>query len=232
MLAAHHPKRFEPAEIEARVATKLVQSLPAGAYARLARYLDLLYRWNQRMNLTAVRDPAILMELHLAECLRAAQRIPACVESVLDFGSGAGLPGIPIQIARPDLHVTLAESQKKKAVFLQEVLRVLGLAHAAVHAGRVENLPAGQTFDLVTLRAVDKMAEALKASATRIRPPLGSKKGWCLVLTSLPEAEKIRALEGVPAGQSAAQPAGMDWSLPEPIPATDQRVLLIGYRSR
>lgn len=232
MLDAHHPKRFEPAEIDARVATKLVQSLPAGAYERLARYLELLYRWNQRMNLTAVRDPGILVELHLAECLRAAQKIPADVESVLDFGSGAGLPGIPIQIARPDLHVTLAESQKKKAAFLQEVLRVLSLTHAAVHTGRVESLPAGQTFDLVALRAVDKMAEALRVAATRIHPPLGSKKGWCLVLTSRPEAEKIRALEGVPVEQTTAQPAAMDWSLPEPIPATDQRVLLLGYRSR
>ena len=233
MIAGTPPiKRFEPAEIESHIALKLVQPLPGAAYDLLARYLELLYRWNQRMNLTAVRDPQVLIELHLAECLRAAQRIPAGVESVLDFGSGAGLPGIPLQIARPDLHVTLAESQKKKASFLREAVRELGLTHADVHPGRVEDLPTGQTFDLVTLRAVDKMAEALETAVPRIRPPQASRKGWCLVLTSLPEAEKIRTLQKIPAGQSAAQPAAIDWLLPEAIPVTDQRVLLLGYRSR
>lgn len=219
-------KRFDPAEIESSVAAKLVQPLPAKAYDLLAQYLDLLYRWNQRMNLTAVRDPRILMKLHLAECLLAAQQIPADVESVLDFGSGTGLPGIPIQIVRPNLRVTLAESQKKKAAFLQEALRTLDLSQASVHAGRVEDLPVGQTFDLVTLRAVDRMQEALASAATRIRPPQRARKGWCLVLSTHAAAEAIQARLFAPESPT------IDWQPSQSVPATDQRVLLCGYRSR
>ena len=128
------------------------------------------------MNLTAVRDPDVLVRLHLAECLRAAQRIPGGVETVLDFGSGAGIPGIPIQIACPELRVTLAESQKKKAAFLREVVRELGLGGASVHAGRVENMPLSTVFDMVTLRAVDKMGEAMQAAIPRIQPPHGGSQ--------------------------------------------------------
>lgn len=210
-----------PAEIESRVAPMLVNPLPSGSYDLLAQYVDLLYRWNRRISLSAVRDPEVLIALHLAECLRAAQRIPEGVESVLDFGSGAGLPGVPIQIARPDLRVTLGESQKKKAAFLREVVRELHLTRATVHPERVENLPEGYSFDLVTLRAVDKMTDALKAALPRVHPPWTGRKGWCMVLTSLPEAEQVCDLL-----------SAIDWLPPELVPTTNQRVLLLGRRSR
>lgn len=111
---AEHFKGFGPSDIQAAVAPRLIQPLPAAAYALLARYVQLLTHWNQKINLTAVRDPQVLVRLHLAECLRAAQRIRGDIETLLDLGSGAGLPGIPIQIARPELRVTLAESPKEK----------------------------------------------------------------------------------------------------------------------
>ena len=95
----------------------------------------------------------------------------------MDLGSGAGLPGIPIQIARAELRVTLAESQKKKAAFLREVVRELDLGGASVYAGRVENMPSATVFDMVTLRAVDKMGEAMQAALPRIRPPHGGRGG-------------------------------------------------------
>lgn len=221
---ANKPLVFDAAEIESRVAPCLLQPLPPTTYGLLARYLQLVSRWNQKMNLTAVRDQEILVGLHLAECLRAAQRIPENVESVLDFGSGAGLPGIPIQVARPELRVTLAESQKKKAGFLREVVRELGLDRATVHAGRVEDLPPTAVFDWVTLRAVDKMAEALRAAVSRIRPAEGVRGGGCMVLTSQSE---VAALTSEPFGGGAKT---IEWAMPDTVPGTDQRVILLGSR--
>ncbi|MGO8721089.1 MAG: 16S rRNA (guanine(527)-N(7))-methyltransferase RsmG [Acidobacteriaceae bacterium] len=224
---------FEASVIEARVAPLLLQPLPASAYVQLARYLDLLFRWNEKMNLTAVRNPSILVELHIAECLRAAQRIPEGVETVLDFGSGAGLPGIPIQIARPGLRVTLAESQKKKAAFLREAVRELGLVHASVHLGRVEDLATAETFDLVTLRAVDKMADALQVAFPHIHPPQGARRGWCMVLTALSEVDNVGSAADrlASASQPVVAPA-IAWLPHEAIPGTHQRVLLLGTRIR
>ncbi len=203
--------RFEASQIQALVAPVLLRPLPPEAYEQLARYVGLLYRWNQRMNLTAVRDPGVLARLHLGECLRAAQLIPDGTATVLDFGSGAGLPGIPIQIARPELAVTLAESQTKKASFLREAVRSLELSGATVASGRVESLPHDRKFDLVAVRAVDRMNRALADAALRVKPG-----GICLVLTSASEISSVRK----------ALPA-LSWRT-EPVPETVQRVILLG----
>ena len=88
-------------EIEALVGPMLLKPLPTLAYEQLALYVALVERWNRRMNLTAVRDPMKFAQLHIGESLRCAQFLPVEVTTVMDFGSGAGLPGIPIQIARP-----------------------------------------------------------------------------------------------------------------------------------
>jgi 16S rRNA (guanine527-N7)-methyltransferase len=132
----------------------------------------------------------------------------------MDFGSGAGLPGIPIQVARPELIVTLAESQNKKAAFLREAIRELGLVQTNVYAGRVEDMPAGQQFDLVTLRAVDKMGLALRAAYLRIKI-----RGWMAVLTSQRETGTLQS--SLPA---------MEWSEPEAIPGSEQRILMLGRK--
>ncbi len=189
-------------------------ALSAEIWKQLAIYVDLLYRWNQRMNLTAVRDPEELAAVHLGECLRCAQLLPAGIASLLDFGSGAGLPGIPIQLTRPEIAVTLAESQGKKAGFLREAVRVLGQKQATVYAGRVEAIPATQRFDAVTLRAVDAMELALPAAAERVAPG-----GWCVVLTTEAQAEPVRAL--LPE---------MAWQTEAALPGSKQRVVLLGQR--
>ncbi len=199
------------AEIEQSVAPMLLEPLPEPCYERLRAYIDLLYRWNARMNLTAVRDPRILAGLHIGECLRAAQLIPAGVATVLDFGSGAGLPGIPIQIARPELAVTLAESQTKKASFLGEAVRALSLKNADVYCGRVEDMSADKSFDLIVMRAVDRMNRALAAA----RPRMGR---FCMVLTS--NAERNAIEKALPA---------MRW-VAHPIPETEQRIVLLGEK--
>lgn len=209
-----HAAPVEAAEMEVLVSPKLLRPLPAGAYEQLALYVDLLARWNRRMNLTAVRDPRVLLELHIAECLRCAQMLPPEIATAMDFGSGAGLPGIPMKIARPEIAVTLAESQNKKAAFLREAARELGLAQTTVHSGRVEDLPMGSTFDLVILRAVDDMGQALRAALPRIRG-----EGYCAVLTSTSQESEAR--KNLP---------GLEWLPPKGIPGTRQRVFLLGQK--
>jgi 16S rRNA (guanine527-N7)-methyltransferase len=108
---------------------------------------------------------------------------------VLDLGSGAGFPGLPIQLLLPELRVTLAESQNKKASFLREAVRTLGLANAEVWAGRAEEMAAGRSYEVVTLRAVDNMPAALAAAEARLQP------GGILlsyVTEGRPDAETIR----------------------------------------
>ncbi|MES2222891.1 MAG: 16S rRNA (guanine(527)-N(7))-methyltransferase RsmG [Acidobacteriota bacterium] len=218
---------FQPSEIEAAVASMLLEPLDPRVYPLLARYLEILSRWNQKMNLTAVRDPRLLLHLHLGECLRASQRIPREVETVLDFGSGAGFPGIPMQIIRPELRVTLADSQQKKASFLREVVREVGLSGAQVYAGRVEDMPPTSVFDLVALRAVDNMEAALRSAVSRIRSPQEKRPGWCIVLTSRSEMAKATSTVAGASGGDA-----IEWEPADPVPGTEQRVILLGLRFR
>ena len=133
---------------------------PAGLYDQLGTYLDLLVKWNARTNLTSIRKPEEIVTRHFGESLFAAAHLPPSARSVLDLGSGAGFPGLPLQLLRPELAVTLAESQGKKAAFLREVIRTLGLP-TQVHAARAEELLDSHTFSVVILRAVDNMPQAL-----------------------------------------------------------------------
>ena len=134
----------------------------------LAVYLEVLLRWNARTNLTAIRSPEEVVRRHFGESLFVAQHLPAC-ETLLDFGSGAGFPGVPIQLARPGLAVTLAEAQNKKASFLRELVRCLAL-RTEVWGGRVETMPQERVFDVVAMRAVDDPETALLVARRRVRP--------------------------------------------------------------
>lgn len=138
---------------------------------RLSDYLDLLVKWNARTNLTAVRDPEEMVTRHFGESLFAAsvlQPLLPAAATLLDFGSGAGFPGVPIQLACPTFHVTLGESQNKKATFLREVVRSLALP-SEVWAQRVESMAADRQFDCVAMRAVDHMDDAIQAALPRVR---------------------------------------------------------------
>ena len=136
--------------------------------AQLSTYLDLLLRWNARTNLTAIRDPEEIVRRHFGESLFTAAHLPPAM-TLLDFGSGAGFPGLPIQLLLPDLAVTLSESQGKKASFLREVVRVLALP-TEIWSARVEAMPPDRTFSVVALRAVDNMEAALTEAARRTQP--------------------------------------------------------------
>lgn len=140
---------------------------PSDLYTQLSEYLDLLLKWNARTNLTAIREPEEIVRRHFGESLFAALHLAAETDSLLDLGSGAGFPGIPIALVHPQIQITLAESQNKKASFLREVVRTLRLAHVEVWTGRAESLPADRRFHTVTLRAVDNMAAAIAAAELR-----------------------------------------------------------------
>ena len=146
------------------------ESGPEGLFAQLEAYLTLLVKWNARTNLTAIREPAEMVRRHFGESLFAARQLGGASlgqGTLLDFGSGAGFPGLPVQLWWPKLEVTLAESQNKKATFLREVVRTLGLK-TEVWAARVETMPSARLFDVVAMRAVDDMGVAVPAAMERV----------------------------------------------------------------
>ncbi|MFT3771478.1 MAG: 16S rRNA (guanine(527)-N(7))-methyltransferase RsmG [Minicystis sp.] len=139
-------------------------SLDAAATTKLGDYLARLLAMNERMNLTAITDP---IEVWTRHGLDALSLVPLLAElgpraSLVDVGSGGGVPGIPIAVARPDLRVTLVEATQKKAAFLDAVAKALGLANVSVRAERAEQLARGplrEAFDVATARAVGKIAQ-------------------------------------------------------------------------
>lgn len=179
---------------------------------RFASYADLLLRWNSKMNLSAIRDLGGILESHFVESIVAARLLPRGIKSLLDFGSGAGFPGIPIALCHPDLRVTLAESQGKKAGFLREAVRVTAVS-AVVHAGRAETL--AQKFDCVTLRAVDQMKEAIAKAI-----PLIDTTGWLVILTTVSDVSRWAEVAG---SQLLFRP-------PQVLPG-QQRVLISGRKA-
>jgi 16S rRNA (guanine527-N7)-methyltransferase len=183
---------------------------------RFEQYCALLLRWNARTNLTAVRDEEGILRRHFVESIACARAIPADIKTLLDFGSGAGFPGLPIALCRPEITVTLAESQGKKAAFLREVGRVLGIS-VQVHAGRAEE--TGRSFDCVTLRAVDRMGEAVRGAARLVGPG-----GWLAAMTTRDEAGGIQAA-------AEAEIRGVDWREAVSLPGGLDRILLVGRRS-
>ena len=168
---------------------------PAALAPLLLQYLALLDRWNHTYNLTAVRDPREMVTRHLLDSLA----MHAFVENgtLADLGTGPGLPGIPLAIAKPYLQVTLVESNGKKARFLREAVRTLGLANARVAESRAEAVDVqvhngGAAYDAITARALDTLAGIIKVGGHLLKP-----------------GGKLLAMKGVrPVEEIAALPAG------------------------
>ena len=180
--------------------------------ARFDTYLSLFVRWNQRVNLSAIRHQGGIISRHFVESISCALALPVGISSLLDLGSGGGFPGIPIALCRPEISVTLAESNGKKAAFLQEAGRQLGLS-TKVHGRRAEEL--GEVFDCVTMRAVDRMADAVQIGSRLVKAG-----GWLALLTTAPEAAGL---------QSAAGP-GFVWNATVPLPGSTERVIALGQK--
>lgn len=184
--------------------------LDAAQTRQFEEYLALLLRWNARINLTAVRDEEGILSRHFVESIACARALPDGIKTLLDFGSGGGFPGIPIALCRPEIEVTLAESQAKKAAFLQEAIRVLGIP-VKVHAERAELLK--MQYKCITLRAVDKMDEAVEAAARLV-----SSDGWLALMTTQGDLVRLQARAG----------AKSSWDSPIPLPGGDERLLALG----
>ena len=208
----HEASQSVPLRLNALLTEAGLEAVDSALAGRFEAYLSLLLRWNARVNLTAVREEGGILSRHFVESIACARALPAGIATLLDFGSGAGFPGIPIALCRPEIAVTLAESQGKKAAFLQEAARTLGIS-ATVHSSRAETLRT--QFDCVTLRAVDRMPRAVRAASRLIAPA-----GWLALMTTGTE---------LPALQVAAGPA-WSWTKVFPLPGSAERLLALAER--
>lgn len=193
----------------------VAEPLNASGLDQLLTYLNLLLKWNSKMNLTAIRQPDEIVTRHFGESLFAAEILRSLLEdrnALLDLGSGAGFPGLPIKIAIPQLHVMLAESQNKKSTFLKEVVRSLALVNTEVYAGRAEGLK--QQFDIVTMRAVDGQ-ENLLQSATQLL----ASDGFLLLMLGSAGLESTKATL-----------QDLTWREPRRSPGGDARWILVGRK--
>lgn len=189
-----------------------LDSLDAETGGRFADFCALLLRWNAHTNLTAIRGEEGILSHHFVESIACARALPRGIATLLDFGSGAGFPGIPITLCRPEIVVTLAESQGKKAAFLHEAVRTLGIS-VAVHSGRAESLTL--RYDCVTLRAVDRMPQAVQAASELL-----GCSGWLALMTTEGELAHVQSLAY----------GELTWLSSMPLPGSDTRVLALGQR--
>lgn len=154
--------------------------------SRLANHYSMLCRWNQRLNLTRITEPREAARLHYAESLFGARFI-AGAQTLLDIGSGAGFPAIPIAVARPDVHVTALEANQKKSLFLKEAKDELGLANLKVVTSRLEEFD-WDGYEMLTSRALDR-AESILPSVIQ---QLSTKQRLMIYCT----ADLAQKLEG------------------------------------
>ena len=146
-------------------------ALPDAARAQLMDYVTLLAKWNRTYNLTAIDDPLRMVSHHLLDSLVVLPHLPMSGDaSLADIGSGAGLPGIPLAVARPEWRVVLAESSDKKSAFLRQAALELGLHNVDVHQGRVEHWQPSQRFAVVISRAFAELARFIALCGHLVAP--------------------------------------------------------------
>jgi 16S rRNA (guanine527-N7)-methyltransferase len=166
----------------------------------MLEYLTLLQKWNRVYNLTAVRDPARMVSHHLLDALAVVPQLTAA--SVLDVGSGAGVPGIPLAIALPRIHVTLLDASQKKTAFLQQAKLELRLDNVAVACARAEDWCPGRTFEIVISRAFSELVAFVIAAGRHVAA-----------------GGRLAAMKGAyPREEIARLPAG--WRLERVLPLT------------
>jgi len=182
---------------------------------QIQRYTSLLLKWNDAVNLTAIRDPMEILYRHFCESMFAASVVSLDNGRLADVGSGGGFPGLPLQILQPKLQVILIESNVKKATFLAEVVRELGLTGTRVLVSRYEELGEELTpLDFVCSRAVGEFSMFLNWAAS---VHVNAQKALLWV-----GGRDVEEIQGV---------SGWKWSEPVQIPQSLRLFLLVGSRS-
>lgn len=189
--------------------------LRAEDISSISKYVDLLAKWNSRINLTAVRDPREMLTRHFGESFFAAKNL---IErdwrgSIVDVGSGAGFPGVPLAIWAVAAQVKLIESNAKKAAFLNQVIRCLELKNAKVFLGRAEIF--AEEADLITMRAVEKFENALPFAAGHMR--LSGRMALMIGASQVDSALRLCPT--------------LEWHKPVAVPGGHSRVLLMGIKN-
>jgi 16S rRNA (guanine527-N7)-methyltransferase len=180
--------------------------------ASLRHYLALLLRWNQKINLTASSDVNEILSRHIGESLFGARLLPEAAGTLYDVGAGAGFPGLPLKLARPDWELVLVESDHRKAAFLSEAIRVLNLDRARVLAERFDRLPTTPPLaDVITARALGQYQALLDWSRRALRP-----------------SGKVLLWLGSRDAATLSQVPGWLWDPPVPLPNSEERVVLAG----
>lgn len=155
---------MNPAAALDRGLGELALDLPSGTREQLLGYVELLAKWNRTFNLTAIRDPLQMVSHHLLDSLVVIPHLPMPPGGRLaDVGSGAGVPGIPLAIARPEWQVTLNDVSQKKTAFLRQAAIELRLPNVAVHEGRVQAWRPAERFAVVISRAFAELARFIAA---------------------------------------------------------------------
>ena len=177
-------------------------------------YIDLLLRWNRKIALTTITDPAEILRFHFGESMFAISQVPIRHGRLADVGTGAGFPAVPIGMVVPDLECILIESNQKKATFLAEVVRTLKLDHVKVYRDRMESCPVSSlSLDFSISRALGIHENFLSWSAARLNP-----SGKVILWLGDDDASKILAN------------SSWSWSPPMKIPDSQRRVLLMGSK--
>lgn len=177
-------------DIESAIA-QLDQTFPEGAAGKFAALISELERWNQRTNLTAIREPRAMVSAHLLDSLVARPLLHG--DTVLDVGTGPGFPGLPLAIAEPERQFTLLDSNNKKIMFVKHAAGLLGLGNVVAVKVRSEDYAPGQRFDTVIARALAALPRLVEIAGHHV-----GEDGVFVALKGRHPAEELEQMSNTP----------------------------------
>jgi 16S rRNA (guanine527-N7)-methyltransferase len=201
-------------EVIRRALKEFGVEVDGGQVQLIQQYMRILQHWNEKLNLTAIREPLEILHRHFCESMFAAVAVPLHKCRLADIGAGAGFPGIPLKILRPEIELFLVDSNIKKGTFLAEVVRELGLSNSRVLISRYEELGEELApLDFVCSRALGEFDTFLKWAASR-----DVSADETILWIGGRDLEEVRKTEG------------WEWREPISVPNSLQRYLLVGRK--